>query len=224
MSLQRFSGSLTFAAACIALPLTLGACSKVEAPSEKPRANSSASAPKEAPDPGGLKSNVRESLQERLLRQQAAEKLFDKGKPEQVSPRQKTPLETARIPPAPVVAAPSKAPDAPKPPEPPLVAPVQAPVATTDTRATRPAPPPSSPIISRFEPEFPEEAVKAGIPRRKVKARVTLDADGNVMKVDIAEGTPRVLDRTVASALSQWVFEQGSYGRTVQVEVDFKRQ
>ena len=75
-----------------------------------------------------------------------------------------------------------------------------------------------------MDPEFPREAVQAGVDRGNVKARMTLDAGGNVTRVDVVEAAPRrMFDRAVVRALSQWRFSDGAAGRTVETEVDFKR-
>jgi protein TonB len=43
--------------------------------------------------------------------------------------------------------------------------------------------------------------------------------------VDIVEANPRrVFDRAVVRSLSQWRYERGSDGRTVEVDLDFKLQ
>ena len=58
----------------------------------------------------------------------------------------------------------------------------------------------------------------------------TLAASGTLRSISAADAseygaafTPRVLDSAVVSALSRWVFEEGPYGRSVEVEVEFKR-
>ena len=56
-----------------------------------------------------------------------------------------------------------------------------------------------------------------------VKARMTLDANGNVTRVEVVEAQPRRLfDRAVVRALSNWRFNEGPSGRTVETEVEFK--
>jgi len=57
-----------------------------------------------------------------------------------------------------------------------------------------------------------------------VRARMTLDAAGGVTRVEIVESSPRrVFDRAVVRALSQWRYSDGAAGRTVDMEVAFKR-
>ena len=78
--------------------------------------------------------------------------------------------------------------------------------------------------VSRVEPEFPREAVAAGADTGMVKARMTIDATGEVTRVDIVEANPRrVFDRAVVRTLSQWKFTPGGNGRSKEIEIAFKR-
>ena len=77
--------------------------------------------------------------------------------------------------------------------------------------------------VSKVSPEFPREAVIASVEKGQVRARLTLDAAGEVTRVDIVEANPRrIFDRAVVRSLSQWRYEPGAAGRTVEVELDFK--
>jgi TonB family protein len=77
----------------------------------------------------------------------------------------------------------------------------------------------------RVEPEFPRAALKAGTERGAVTARMTLDSDGNVTRVDIVQSDPRRLfDQAVVQALSQWRYPEGRSGRVVEVEVGFRQK
>jgi len=79
--------------------------------------------------------------------------------------------------------------------------------------------------VSKVAPEFPREAQIASVDKGHVKARITLDAAGEVTRVDIVEANPRrVFTRAVVRALSQWRYEKGAPGRTVDVDLDFKLQ
>ncbi len=79
--------------------------------------------------------------------------------------------------------------------------------------------------VSRVDPEFPREAQLASVEKGRVKARLTIDASGEVTRVDIVESNPRrVFDRAVVRSLSQWRYERGAEGRTIEVELDFKLQ
>jgi TonB family protein len=79
-------------------------------------------------------------------------------------------------------------------------------------------------LVQRVEPEFPREALQAGEEKGVVQARLTLDERGNVTQVEVVEARPRRLfDRAVVRALSQWKYNDGAGGRTVEVEVAFQR-
>jgi protein TonB len=79
-------------------------------------------------------------------------------------------------------------------------------------------------VLSRIDPGFPREASQAGVDTGMVKARMIIDAGGNVSKVDIVESKPsRVFDRAVVRALSGWRFNEGAAGRVVETDVEFKR-
>ncbi len=78
--------------------------------------------------------------------------------------------------------------------------------------------------VSRVDPEFPREALSAGADTGKVKARMTIDATGEVTRVEIIEANPRRLfDRAVVKTLSQWKFAPGNDGRTMEIDVNFHR-
>ena len=80
-------------------------------------------------------------------------------------------------------------------------------------------------LVNKVVPDFPREAQLASVDKGHVKARLTLDATGEVNRVDIVESNPRrVFDRAVVRSLSQWRYEAGSAGRTVEVELEFKLQ
>jgi len=89
---------------------------------------------------------------------------------------------------------------------------------------------PSVPSISRTSrrarsrtQSFPREAIALGLATGNVKARLTVDAHGNVSSVDIVEASHRAFDRAVREALAHWRFEPGSAGRTTTVDIAFKR-
>jgi len=78
--------------------------------------------------------------------------------------------------------------------------------------------------LNRVEPEFPREAVVAGADSGMVKARMTIDAGGEVTRVEILDANPRrVFDRAVVRTLSQWRFTPGGNGRSKEIEISFKR-
>ncbi len=134
-------------------------------------------------------------------------------------PPNPTPRET-RAAPAKPVAAPAK----PKPSSP---APKSEPAPRAEPAATKPttiAPAAAARLVNRVDPDFPREAVQSGVDKGNVKARMTLDETGAVTRVEVLEATPRrIFDRAVVRALSQWKFDEGAAGRTVDTEVDFRR-
>lgn len=240
--------TITLAIASAAL---VSACSKSDPPPASKARPSAASVAPASPVPAPKSGEIDEGLRERLARQEAAAKMFETKVLQPPPPRvpEPTPVTKpaaasqavapaqagAQSPPpqsAPVAATraePQKpAPAAPAPA--PAPAPAQsAPPPRTDLAAAAPssaAPPISaSPrLVSRVDPDFPREAVQAGADSGTVRARMTLDAAGGVTRVEIVESNPRrVFDRAVVRALSQWRYSDGAAGRTVDMEVAFKR-
>lgn len=240
-------------AALAAVVVSLAACGKDEAQVNQPRAAAPVQAPQAATAAPAQATEAKaapdanEALKERLARQEAASKLFEKPKPEPAPAPAKTPVpapapEKAAVAPAksPAASAKAAAPapvpvPAPAKPEPVKVAepvkapePAKAPEMVPVKLAAAPAA--SAPavtlakLVSRVDVEFPREAIQAGAERGNVKARMTLDGAGNVTRVDVVEATPRrVFDRAVVRSLSQWRFNEGAAGRTVETEVEFKR-
>ena len=79
-------------------------------------------------------------------------------------------------------------------------------------------------VVNKVQPEFPKEAAQAGVDTGRVKARMTLDATGEVTRVEILDASPRrVFDRTVMRTLAMWRYNAGEANRNVEVEVDFQR-
>ena len=90
----------------------------------------------------------------------------------------------------------------------------------------RPQPPKESPasviVLSREQPQFPQEVLRAGIDSGSVRAKLTVNASGDVSDVTIVEAKPvRVFDRAVKQALSRWKFNPGTDGRTYDTLIDF---
>jgi TonB family protein len=130
---------------------------------------------------------------------------------------------TTPPPPAPATATATATPPAPAPTTTPAPAPAATQVAAAP--APRPATPPAAPregaLISRVEPGFPRNA---DVDRGTVRARLTVNATGAVTNVEIVESNPpRVFDRNVRSALSQWRYEGTGETQTKLVEVQFNR-
>jgi TonB family protein len=100
---------------------------------------------------------------------------------------------------------------------------VQLAAAAPALQETRLAPVALAPV-TREVPDFPREALQAGVSQGTVKARVTVDAAGRVSAVDIVDAEPRrVFDRAVTRSLLRWTFAPGADGRTTQVEIAFRR-
>ena len=117
------------------------------------------------------------------------------------------------------------------PPVPVLAAPlVTAPAANVVASAAptaRPVPPKevasAVTVISREQPDFPRDAIRAGIESGSVRARIIINAAGSASSVVIIEARPiRVFDRSVTQALLRWKFNPGADGRTYETEINFK--
>ena len=222
-------------------------------PKAPPKAASPTAAAPAAPASPPKPQDIDEGLKERLARQEAASKMFESkvlSPPPPAAPKAPADARPAAPPPPPAPqSAPTAAPrvEAPKveagktaPPkaEPPkpeapkaapvAAAPAPAPAARTDVAAAKPTTAvPEAPVtrlVSRVDPEYPREAASSGYESGNVKARMTLDAAGNVTRVEILSANPRrVFDRAVTRALSQWRYNEGAAGRTVDMEIDFRR-
>lgn len=80
-------------------------------------------------------------------------------------------------------------------------------------------------VVAREQPEFPRDAARQGVESGAVRARLTINASGDVTNVAIVQARPlRVFDRAVTNALSRWKFNAGAEGRTYETEVSFTRQ
>jgi protein TonB len=129
--------------------------------------------------------------------------------------------------PTPAAAAPAKTAPAPAPaqPQPAASAPASNVVASAAPTA-RPAPAASTTVtvLSREQPDFPREAIRAGAESGTVRARITIGANGEVTNVAIVQAQPaRIFDRAVQGALGRWKFNPGADGRTYDTEVLFQR-
>ena len=79
-------------------------------------------------------------------------------------------------------------------------------------------------VVSKVDPEFPREAVQAGADKGSVKARMTVDGSGEVVRVEVLEAQPRrVFDRAVIKTLSQWRFNTGAAGLAGEIDINFTR-
>jgi len=234
--------------------LALAACSQSDQPNpNKVPPAARIEAPKALPTPEApsAAAEIDAGLKDRLARQEAASRMFEKNVLQPQPPRAAAPAPTeapkaapepppgkaaaptrSEAPPtaAPKAAAPAKAEPSPSPR-------AEAPVAKapppsrTEVAAAKPSAAPVSPpaaagarLITRVDPDFPREAVQAGVDKGTVTARMTLDDTGAVTRVEVVDATPRrIFDRAVVRALTQWRFNEGAAGRTVDAEIDFRR-
>jgi protein TonB len=156
----------------------------------------------------------------------------------------KKPIEDTPPPPPPKLAAPP--PPFIPPPEVNIASPVQqAPTITTVTTAKPPpgpppkyvppapkAPPaPAGPVVRKnvkpvgeiVRPVFPRQAIRDGIQGGNVVAHLVIRPDGTVSEVRIIRARPpRVFDKEVIRALSQWRFAPEPVGFIGEVDIDFK--
>jgi protein TonB len=151
-------------------------------------------------------------------------------RPEPV-PTKAEPAKSAALKPAAqdIRVATAPAPAAPPPastPAPAITAPANNVVASAAPSA-RPVPKPEPAavlsVISREQPAFPRDALRDGIENGTVRARMTINAAGEVTNVAILQAQPpRVFDRAVQQALGRWKFNPGTDGRTFDTEIGFK--
>ena len=218
--------------------LALAACSQGDAPQASKPASPRAAAPQSPAPAPATAADIDPALKERLARQEAAARMFEKNVLHPSPPKSAEPAPAPAAPPkveakpeprVEVAKAPARAEPAPQP-----AAPKPAPAKSeptpprTDLAAAKPssapAPAPAIRLVTRVDPDFPREAVQAGVEKGTVKARMTLDETGNVTRVEVIESNPRrVFDRAVVRALTQWRYNDGVAGRTVEAEVDFHR-
>ncbi len=97
-----------------------------------------------------------------------------------------------------------------------------------------PPPPPPKPavrrgaqltVVEREDPTYPREAIRAGVTKGTVTARLLIDEKGNVTEVQIVSSDPpRVFDREVKRALALWKFKPEGEKYVGEVEVNFSLQ
>jgi len=97
--------------------------------------------------------------------------------------------------------------------------------------APPPPPPPPKPavrkgaqlvIVEREEMVFPREAIRAGIEKGAVVARLRIDEKGNVTDVQIMSANPPgVFDREVKRALEKWKFKADGEKYVAEINIDF---
>ena len=98
-----------------------------------------------------------------------------------------------------------------------------------EIKAPPPPPPPKPAVrkgitpIKREQPEYPKSAIRMGIEKGHVVARLNIDEKGNVTSVTIVSADPpRHFDRAVIDALSNWKFAADGEKYVGEIEVDFK--
>jgi TonB family protein len=90
-------------------------------------------------------------------------------------------------------------------------------------------PPPPKPAIRRGivrlggdDPVYPRQAIRAGIAKGRVLARVMIDEKGNVTEVIIVSADPpRHFDKAVVDALQDWKFKAEGEKYVGEIEINF---
>ena len=95
--------------------------------------------------------------------------------------------------------------------------------------APAPPPPPKPAVrrgivpIEREDPVYPRDALRAGISKGTVIARLQIDGKGSVTEVQIVSADPpRVFDKEVRRALLLWKFQADGEKYVGEVEISFK--
>jgi TonB family protein len=171
--------------------------------------------------------NIRETAQRPDKADPKAEPPTARTEPQRAQPAAPAPAPT----PAPVTPAPAPVAAAPIVPAPvqPRLDPTPAPVAAAPApapAAARPAPSgdTSVTVVNREQPNFPREAIRQGVESGSVRARMSINAAGDVTNVTIISARPaRVFEREVTSSLQRWKFNPGADGRSFETEISFQR-
>ena len=72
------------------------------------------------------------------------------------------------------------------------------------------------------DPDYPREAIRAGIDKGRVVARLNIDEKGNVTEVTIfSADPPRDFDKAVIEALKEWKFAPDGEKYVGEVEINF---
>ena len=97
-----------------------------------------------------------------------------------------------------------------------------APVAAIKTSTPTPVPE-ALRFVSGSQPNFPATAARAGHTQGFVIARLSIEKNGSVSKVEIIDSNPKkVFDKEVVNALSFWKYAAISTPQTKMVELQFK--
>ncbi|MFO1323176.1 MAG: energy transducer TonB [Burkholderiales bacterium] len=98
-------------------------------------------------------------------------------------------------------------------PPPPVVAPPAPPKPAIRRGITR---------IAGDDPTYPREAIRAGVAKGRVTARLQIDEKGNVTEVIIvSQDPPRVFEKAVRNALEGWKFKAEGEKYVGEVEINF---
>jgi len=95
-----------------------------------------------------------------------------------------------------------------------------------------PPPPPPKPAVrkgivrlSGDDPVYPRQAIRAGVEKGQVLARVMIDEKGNVTDVIIVSSQPpKIFDSAVIEALKEWKFKPEGEKYVGEIEINFKLQ
>jgi protein TonB len=108
------------------------------------------------------------------------------------------------------------------PPEPPVIAPPPPPPVVVEAPPPKPAVRRGIVRVSGEDPTYPREAIRAGVPKGRVVARLQIDEKGNVTEVNIISSEPpRVFDKAVRAALENWKFKAEGERYVGEVEINF---
>ena len=143
--------------------------------------------------------------------------------PKTPPPIRETYVPPPDIPPPPqMVEQPTITAIAPEPPKEPYVIAPPPPVVVAPPAPPKPAVRRGTTRLSGEDPTYPREAIRAGVPKGRVVARLRIDEKGNVTDIDIIASTPpRVFDRAVRDALQTWKFAAEGEKYVGEVEINF---
>ena len=76
--------------------------------------------------------------------------------------------------------------------------------------------------ISGDDPTYPKDAIRAGVAKGRVVARLLIDEKGNVIEINfVSQDPPRVFDKAVRTALQGWKFNAEGERYVGEVEINF---
>jgi len=77
-------------------------------------------------------------------------------------------------------------------------------------------------LISREEPTFPREALRAGVRQGHVRVRLSIGMDGSVSQAEVLDASPtHVFDRSVLAAVKGWKYGPLSTPTATTIDFDF---